>query len=262
VWALEVRPVALRPVIAGIRRRDHLGLRRVFRDGADSDFAVQHQLRPSEDGRFSCRSAMPLPTPLCVRSSRSVHPPTRLRMGMDFSVWTSSLGVVKGPAPRPSVPPCGGPDRHRSIPWVQGRAPDDSILLLPGSRFRVPVFTLALPHVDFPLHRHQRCATACSGVEVATSLPVSDGPAAPPKGHTQQVCPGVADANLHSPASRPRRFSRPRRRHRTWSILLHHVPESSGRRVSATSRSIVFACNRKLSLIHASDLNRPRLAMP
>ena len=38
--ALEVRPVALRPVIAGIRRRDHLGLRRVFRDGVGSEFAV------------------------------------------------------------------------------------------------------------------------------------------------------------------------------------------------------------------------------
>jgi len=35
--ALEVRPVALRPVIAGVRRRDHLGLRRVFRDGVGSD---------------------------------------------------------------------------------------------------------------------------------------------------------------------------------------------------------------------------------
>lgn len=111
-----------------------------------------------------------------------------------------------------------------------------------------------------PLHRHQRRAAAFSDARWPPLVPSSYRPAAPPKGYAQPSCPGAADANLLTPASRPRRLSRPRRCHHTWSVVPRRVLVPPGRRVSATSLPPVSARIPRLSPVRAGVSSRPRLA--
>lgn len=138
MWALEVRPVAPCPAVAGIWRRDHRGLRRVSRDGVGSDPRCSRPAsRPSRGGRRSPRRFVASDSAL-----RAVLPcrpaPPRLRCVAVRPFRTSSLGVVKGPLPCPPVPPLGvrtvaGPSvGPGSRPWWLRLAP-------PGSHLRVPV---------------------------------------------------------------------------------------------------------------------------
>lgn len=130
---------------------------------------------------------------------------------LDFLSW----GCQMGPQPCSPVPPLGGQDRRRSLPWVQGRAPGRSLSRLRGSRLRFPLLTLAPQHAGFAPPSASAPCSRHPGVEVATSRPGSGSPPAPPKGHAQSGWPGRSGCQSATPASRPRRFSRPRRCHRT-----------------------------------------------
>jgi len=144
--------------------------------------AVWHQTRFPEGGRIFCRSASSLPTPLCVRSSRSLRFPTRLRVGSVSSVWTSSLGVFKGSQSRPPVLPLGSQDRRRSVPWVQGRVPGSAPERSPGSRLRVPFASLWPPHVGFAPPSTSAPCSRLPGIEVATSSSELAPPCCTPEG--------------------------------------------------------------------------------
>jgi len=122
--ALEVRPVATRPAIAGNWRRDHLGLRRVSRDGAGSDLRCSPGLPLLSGGRLmnhrraasdsALHAVLSSPAPV---GGVSTTPGCR-------TIWTSSLGVVKGARSCPTVL-FSEVEPSPVLPRVQGRAPGD-----------------------------------------------------------------------------------------------------------------------------------------
>jgi hypothetical protein len=164
----------------------------------------------------------------CLTPSRSVS--TALGCRTD---WTSSLGVVNGPR---SCPPGllseVGPSPV--LPWVQGRAPGDCADVRWAPVSRSPA---GLPAAA------RECCRPSIGVCAVQPLSHARG------GHLFKwvratVCipegsagrqPGRRGCHPAAPASRPRRFSRPRRCDRTWSDVPRRAPTPMGRRVSATS---------------------------
>jgi hypothetical protein len=215
MWALEVHPVAARPAFAGVWRRDHRGLRRVSRDGAGSDPRCSRPASLPLRGVAVRRAASSLPTPLCVRSFVPVPPSPRLRCVASRSFRTSSLGVVKWSSSVPLGSSSRRPDRRRSFLGSRvatlGTAP-------PGVWLPSPVPS----RPSWPSHVGVRPSIGVSVVQPLSRgrgghlfLAGSSRPAAPPKGHAQPGCPGAGDATPTAPASRPRRFSRPRRCDRT-----------------------------------------------
>lgn len=128
-----------------------------------------------------------------------------------------------------------------------------------------PVSGSQIPHschrtLGSPLHRHQRRAAAFPESRWPPLIPSSHRSAAPPKGYAQPSRSGAADATLLTPASRPRRLSRPRRCHHTWSPIHRHVLVRPGRRVSASSLRPDSARALRLSPDPAGVSGRPRLA--
>lgn len=259
--ALEVHPVALRPVIAGIRRRDHLGLRRVFRDGVGSDrHGRGTRLALPKVGassaaprrRFRLRSA-------CGPRGRSVS--------RRVSAWARSrpsglplLGFSKvfNRAPRfrlSAARTIASPSRGSRVASLVAAS---SVLLAPVSGSH----SIRSCHrtLGSPLHRHQRHAAAFSDARWPPLVPSSYHPAALPREYAQLSSPGAADANLLTPASRPRRLSRPRRCHHIWSSVPRRVLVLPGRRVSVTSLPLVSARAPRLSPVRAGVSSRPRLA--
>lgn len=190
-------PVALRPVIAGVRRRDHLGLRRVFRDGAGSDGADVTPALPSR------RWVLPLSRRVVASDSalRAVRlsdpcspasPPGSGVVRLDFLSWGFQ---------RSSSAPLGF--RISAVETVTGLSRGSRIAFLvtmTRSR-RAPVsgspvgyessrtWGVAPPSTSALRSRLAR-------VEVATSSPGLESLAAPPKGLSQPSCPGAANANL------------------------------------------------------------------
>ena len=168
--ALEVRPVALRPVIAGIRRRDHLGLRRVFRDGAGSDLRG-----------FGTRSASPKvgvspAAPLRRFRLRSACGPRGRSVSRRVSAWARSrpsglplMGFSKvfNHAPRfrlSAARTVAGPSRGSRVASLVV-----AYERLPDSRLRVPVTSLLPPHVGFAPPSTSAPCSRLLGIEVATS---------------------------------------------------------------------------------------------
>lgn len=138
-------------------------------------------------------------------------------------------------------------------------------LVVPLSGLLAPVSGSHSPHsghrtLGSPLHRHQRRVAAFPESRWPPLLPSSHSSAAPPKGYAQPSRPGATDATLLAPASRPRRLSRPRRCHHTWSPFFRHVLARPGRRVSASSLSLDSARVPRLSPVPAGVSSRPRLA--
>ena len=152
--ALEVRPVALHPVIAGVRRRDHHGLRRVFRDGAGSD------LRGVAPGSPSRRWARPLPlrevasdsalrAVLAVAPSPGASPRGLGLVRLDFLSWgcqRSSIAPPGSASRRPGPSPVR-PVGPGSRPWLQPLA--SSWLPSPGpTRFARAAARWVRPSID------------------------------------------------------------------------------------------------------------------
>jgi hypothetical protein len=259
MWALEVRPVAPYPAVAGIWRLDHPGLRRVFRDGAGSDLRCSRPASLPSRGVAVRRAASSLPTPLCVRSFRVV----RLRRVSATSPSVSSglpllgLSKVLFRAPRLLLSEAGP---SPVLPWVQGRDPGGCAWRLRAPVSGSPSVAQTAALECSPLHRLQRCAAALPWSRWPPLPAGSSCPAASREGDAQPGCPGAGDATPSAPTSRPRRFSRPRRCDRTRSVVPRRFSVPPVRRVSATSHLLASARSPGLSPVPAGVSAGPRLA--
>lgn len=183
MWALEVRPVALHPVIAGIRRRDHLGLRRVSRDGAGSD------RRGRGTGLALPKGGASSAAPRRRFRLRSACGPRGRASSRHVSAWALSrpsglplLGFSKvlNRVPRfrlSAARTVAGPSRGSRVASLVAALHAPS-----GSRLQVPAEPCVPPHVGLAPPSTSASYSRLLGLEVATSCSELALPCCTPEG--------------------------------------------------------------------------------